>query len=109
MDYTCEPEHSQLLTIQGKEPFNAEPSSSALVEFPITPEDLVYCRNHGPVRHFDEDDYSLTIQGGSSGKVKLAMNDLRTLFPITSIVAVLQVRTSFISDKYDLKKLSVPG
>lgn len=92
MDYTCEPEHSQLLLIQGKEPFNAEPSSSALVEFAITPEDLVYCRNHGPVRQFDEDEYLLTIRGGSNGEVKLNMNDLRTLFSITRIVAVLQVR-----------------
>ncbi|KAF8807084.1 molybdopterin binding oxidoreductase [Phlegmacium glaucopus] len=92
MDYTCEPEHSQLLSIQEKEPFNAEPPSSALVEFPITPEDLVYCRNHGPVRQFDEDNYSLTIRGGSIGEVKLTMNDLRTLFPMASIVAVLQVR-----------------
>jgi len=91
MDYTREPEHSQLLAIQEKEPFNAEPLSSALVEFPLTPEDLVYCRNHGPVRQFDEDDYSLTIRGGSNGEVKLTMNDLRTLFPVTCIVAVLQV------------------
>lgn len=111
MDYTCEPDHSQLLAIQEKEPFNAEPSSSALVEFPITPEDLVYCRNHGPVRQFDEDDYSLTIRGGKNGQVKLRMNDLRTLFPMTSIVAVLQVRLTYISyrSKRVLKIFSVPA
>ena len=110
MDYTYEPDHSQLLSIQEKEPFNAEPPSSALVEFPITPEDLVYCRNHGPVRQFDEDDYSLTIRGGKNGQVKLSMNDLRTLFPMTSIVAVLQVRLTYISyqSKRILRIFSVP-
>ena len=92
MNYTLEPEHSQLLAIQGHEPFNAEPPSCDLVEFAITPEDLVYCRNHGPVRQFDEDQYSLTIRGGSNGEVKLSMNDLRNSFSTTSIVAVLQVR-----------------
>lgn len=92
MDYTCEPQHSHLLVTQEQEPFNAEPPSSALVEFAITPEDLVYCRNHGPVRQFDEDEYSLTIKGGSNGDVELNMNDLRTSFSTTRIVAVLQVR-----------------
>lgn len=96
MDYACEPEHSPLLFIQEQEPFNAEPSSSALVEFAITPEDLVYCRNHGPVRQFDEDEYSLTIRGGSNGEIKLSLNDLRTLFPTTWIVAVLQVGADLI-------------
>ncbi|KAF8150560.1 Oxidoreductase, molybdopterin-binding domain-containing protein [Crassisporium funariophilum] len=90
MDYTCEPEHSSLLSIQEKEPFNAEPPASSLVEFTLTPEDLVYCRNHGPVRQIDEDDYTLTIQGGSNGEFKISMRELKASYPISRTVAVLQ-------------------
>ena len=53
MDYSNEVPHSELLLVRGKEPFNAEPKASALVEFAITPDDLVYCRNHGPVEDLD--------------------------------------------------------
>lgn len=91
MDYSCEPEHSQLLNIQEKEPFNAEPSAAALVEFPITPEELVYCRNHGPVREFDADSYSITITGGSKGEMSFTVNDIRSMFPVARVVAALQV------------------
>ncbi|KAF9048406.1 Oxidoreductase, molybdopterin-binding domain-containing protein [Panaeolus papilionaceus] len=90
MDYSCEPEHSQLLNIQEKEPFNAEPSAAALVEFPITPEELVYCRNHGPVREFDADSYSITITGGSKGEMSFTVNDIRSMFPVARVVAALQ-------------------
>lgn len=90
MDYSIEPEHSPLLNIQAKTPFNAEPAASALVEFPITPEDLVYCRNHGPVREFDQDTYILTIKGGSKD-VNLTVNELRSTFAKVQVVSALQV------------------
>ncbi|KAF8962694.1 Oxidoreductase, molybdopterin-binding domain-containing protein [Flammula alnicola] len=90
MDYTCEPSHSSLLNVQEKEPFNAEPSAADLVEFSLTPEDLVYCRNHGPVRQFDQDTYSLTIKGGDKGEIRLSLHDLKSTFPITRVVAALQ-------------------
>ncbi|KDR76401.1 hypothetical protein GALMADRAFT_226095 [Galerina marginata CBS 339.88] len=90
MDYSSEPEHSPLLDIQGVQPFNAEPSAAALVEFPLTPDDLVYCRNHGPVREFNESQYSIVIKGGSKGEYRLSLNDLKTQFSATHIVAVLQ-------------------
>lgn len=91
MDYTSEPQHSALLNIQDSQPFNAEPSASDLVEFALTPEDLVYCRNHGPVREFDETSYSLTIRGGSKGEVVIPFNDLKTNFTVAHVVAALQV------------------
>lgn len=91
MDYTSEPQHSALLNIQDHQPFNAEPSASDLVEFALTPEDLVYCRNHGPVREFDESSYSLTIRGGSKGEVIIPFSDLKTNFAVAHVVAALQV------------------
>ncbi len=67
MDYTAEPTHSDRLDIQQAQPFNAEPSAADLVEFSLTPEELVYCRNHGPVLHFDEETYFVTFKGGEKG------------------------------------------
>ena len=91
MDYSTEPEHSNLLNIQEKQPFNAEPTAASLVEFSITPEDLVYCRNHGPVREFDEEGYYLELKGGLKGYLRLGMRELRELFDPVDVVAALQV------------------
>ena len=90
MDYSLEVPHSQLLVVRGQQPFNAEPKASALVEFPITPDDLVYCRNHGPVEDLDYDTYTLTIKG-DSGDIKYTMQDLETRFRKYEVVAALQV------------------
>ncbi|KAF9474675.1 molybdopterin binding oxidoreductase [Pholiota conissans] len=90
MDYSSEPTHSSLLDIQQKEPFNAEPSAADLVEFTLTPEELVYCRNHGPVRQFDDASYFITIRGGDKGEVRMSVSDLKTTFPTTRVVAALQ-------------------
>lgn len=91
MDYSHEVPHSQLLVVRGKEPFNAEPKASALVEFSITPDDLVYCRNHGPVEDLDRETYILTIKS-SPGDRRYTMHDLETRFQKHEVVAALQVR-----------------
>jgi sulfite oxidase len=90
MNYTHEPPHSELLTVQGTEPFNAEPVASALVEFEITPEDLVYCRNHGPVNEYSEETYTLVVKRGDTTPLRFSLADLRS-FPKADVVAVLQV------------------
>ncbi|KAK1218829.1 hypothetical protein PQX77_018445 [Marasmius sp. AFHP31] len=89
MDYSNEPSHSQALVVQAMEPFNAEPPASALVEFQLTPEDLVYCRNHGPVREFDEDEYTITVNGAVQHELKLSVPELKKL-PKASVTALLQ-------------------
>lgn len=91
MVYDEEPPHSDLLVIQGDQPFNAEPRASALVEFPYTPEELVYCRNHGPVRDFDDDAYRITVKGIVDREVVLRMKELREDFPKVRVIAALQV------------------
>jgi sulfite oxidase len=93
MDYSNEPQRSELLVVQGSTPFNAEPVSAALVEFKYTPDDLFYCRNHGPVRHFEEDTFFVTVNGGPDKELRLSLNDLRTLFPKAEVVAAVQVCT----------------
>jgi len=94
MDYSDEPPHSKLLVVKGKEPFNAEPEASALVQFKYTPEDLVYCRNHGPVRELEEDKYTVTVNGAVDTPLKLTMRDLRAQFQKVRVVAALQVSLS---------------
>ena len=79
--------------MQASQPFNAEPPTSALVEFDLTPEDLVYCRNHGPVREFDEASFTLLIKGGVEREIKLTVTELKSMFPHVEVVAVLQVRS----------------
>jgi sulfite oxidase len=94
MDYSNDPQHSEQLIVQGIKPFNAEPVSAALVEFKYTPEDLFYCRNHSPVRIFEEDTYFVTVNEGLDKELRLSLSDLRTLFPKVEIVAAVQVRTT---------------
>ena len=91
MDYSNEPPHSELLEIQAHQPFNAEPPSSSLVEFQITPEELVYCRNHGPVRTFPEDEYVVEIHNLNGTKNCLSLPDIKKTFTKTRVVAALQV------------------
>jgi sulfite oxidase len=100
MDYSGEPPHSELLFVQASQPFNAEPPTSALVEFDLTPEDLVYCRNHGPVREFDEETYSISIKGGVDRELTLTVSELKSMFPLVQVVAVLQVRPLDVSPSY---------
>ncbi|TCD65678.1 hypothetical protein EIP91_002305 [Steccherinum ochraceum] len=90
MDYSREVDHSNLLLVRGTEPFNAEPRTSALVEFKITPDDLVYCRNHGPVEEVEDETFELSIHGTPEGCTTISMDDLRTRFEKVEIVAALQ-------------------
>jgi sulfite oxidase len=73
------------------EPFNAEPSADALVRFQRTPGELVYCRNHGPVKEFDEAQYRVNVHGGVKKPLQLTLHDLRTKYRKKEVVAALQV------------------
>ena len=90
MDYSDEVPHSDHLVVQGTEPFNAEPTAAALVEFPITPDELVYCRNHGPVLDLDESTYTINVHG-LQGSRAFTLEELRGSFPRVEVVSALQV------------------
>ncbi|TBU41637.1 molybdopterin binding oxidoreductase [Dichomitus squalens] len=89
MDYSGEVPHSEHLVVRGTEPFNAEPTAAALVEFPITPEDLVYCRNHSPVLDIDESTWSVQVNGAERSR-SFTLEELQTKFPRVEVVAALQ-------------------
>ncbi|KAI0661859.1 molybdopterin binding oxidoreductase [Cubamyces menziesii] len=89
MDYTLEVPHSELLVVRAHQPYNAEPTAAALVEFPITPEDLIYCRNHGPVIEYDEDTFTFRVNT-PQGSHTFTMKELKEIFPRHEVVAALQ-------------------
>jgi sulfite oxidase len=93
MDYTNEPPRSEILITRSLRPFNAEPPVSVLVEYQITPEDLVYCRNHSPVPQLDDREFTLSFSDLGAINLKFTVQELKTLFPKTQVVAALQVRT----------------
>ncbi|KAF5381983.1 hypothetical protein D9615_004220 [Tricholomella constricta] len=109
MDYTDEPPHSELLIVQGTKPFNAEAPTASLVEFNLTPEDLVYCRNHGPVREFDEGTYSVSIKGGVDREVDLTIPDLKATFRTVHVVAALQCAGNRRNEMGAIKPVSGVG
>jgi len=109
VDYSEEPTHSSLLTVQGARPFNAEAPAASLVEFDLTPEDLMYCRNHGPVREFDEEAYSIAIKGGVDRELSFTIPQLRAKFPMVEVVAALQCAGNRRNEMGAIKPVSGVG
>ncbi|GJF00069.1 molybdopterin binding oxidoreductase [Phanerochaete sordida] len=106
MDYSQEVPHSELLLVRSTEPFNAEPLAAALVQFAITPDDLVYCRNHGPVLDLDRDAYTIAVEGGPSGPVRYSMADLEARFTKYEVVAALQCAGNRRKEMDQVKKVN---
>ncbi|XP_044502932.1 sulfite oxidase-like [Mangifera indica] len=89
-DYCREPLRHPCLKINSKEPFNAEPPRSALISSYVTPVDLFYKRNHGPIPLVDDiDRYCVTIRGLIENSKDLFMEDVRKL-PKYNVTATLQ-------------------
>ncbi|KAG5646091.1 hypothetical protein DXG03_004330 [Asterophora parasitica] len=109
MVYADEPPHSELLVVQAMDPFNAEAPVAALVEFNLTPEDLVYCRNHGPVREFDEETYCVSITGGVDRELKLTVPELKEKFETVRVVAALQCAGNRRNEMGAIKPVSGVG
>ncbi|XVF60035.1 hypothetical protein PTKIN_Ptkin08bG0010500 [Pterospermum kingtungense] len=89
-DYSQEPPRHPCLQINAKEPFNAEPPRSALVSSYVTPVDLFYKRNHGPIPVVDDmERYCVDITGLIESPKKMYMRDIRML-PKYNVTATLQ-------------------
>ncbi|KAF3435232.1 hypothetical protein FNV43_RR22319 [Rhamnella rubrinervis] len=75
---------------QDVQPFNAEPHRSDLVHSYVTPVDLFYKRNHGPIPVVDDiERYSVSISGLVENPRRLSMKDIRML-PKDDVTATLQ-------------------
>ncbi|XP_058093232.1 sulfite oxidase [Magnolia sinica] len=89
-DYSEEPPRHPSLKINAKEPFNAEPPRSALILSYITPVDMFYKRNHGPIPIIDDiESYRVSINGLVENPIQLSMDDIRKL-PKYNVTATLQ-------------------
>ncbi|CAL1391435.1 unnamed protein product [Linum trigynum] len=89
-EYSREPPRHPSLVINSKQPFNAEPPRSALVNSYVTPVDFFYKRNHGPIPVVDDiERYSVSLNGLIETPKELTMRDIRSL-PKYSVAATLQ-------------------
>ncbi|PCH42233.1 molybdopterin binding oxidoreductase [Wolfiporia cocos MD-104 SS10] len=90
MDFSREPPHSDKLQVRKDHPWNAEPDVAALVEHPITPEELVYCRNHCPIEELNGDSFTVKFDGLVSNEQTWTVNELKATFARKEVVAALQ-------------------
>ncbi|XP_050374760.1 sulfite oxidase-like [Argentina anserina] len=89
-NYSEEPSRHPSLTVNSQEPYNAEPPRSVLLASYVTPVDLFYKRNHGPVPVLDDiERYRVSVCGLVEKPLQLSMADIRKL-PKHTVTATLQ-------------------
>jgi sulfite oxidase len=81
---------SSATIVHGRSPFNAEACRSALARDEITPLDVFYCRNHGPIPDISIDEWQLTVDGLATKPRRLTFDELRSTFRSHTVVATLQ-------------------
>ncbi|KAI0805951.1 Oxidoreductase, molybdopterin-binding domain-containing protein [Irpex lacteus] len=81
---------SNKVIVHDEKPYNAEPPLETLVQHHITPVDLVYARNHGPIERLDGATFKLKVDGLIREESLYTLEDLRNTFPKVEVVAALQ-------------------
>ncbi|XP_023245884.1 probable sulfite oxidase, mitochondrial isoform X2 [Copidosoma floridanum] len=107
--YALEPARSNVLKVNGKQPFCAEPPSPLLVENFITPSDIFYVRNHLPVPLVFEEDYELELAIEDEKVVKtLTLDDIKKYpkYTVTSAIMCGGNRRSEMAEAKPLRGLS---
>ncbi|KAF5740457.1 Sulfite oxidase [Tripterygium wilfordii] len=108
-DYAREPPRHPCLRINSKEPFNAEPPRSGLILSYVTPVDLFYKRNHGPIPLVEDiERYSVSICGLIDTPRELFMGDIRML-PKYTVTATLQCAGNRRTAMSQVKKVKGVG
>ncbi|KAF8967746.1 nitrate reductase [Flammula alnicola] len=87
------PRDSRLVRLTGKHPFNSEAKLKDLyAQGFITPSNLFFVRNHGPVPKVSEEmasDWTVRIHGLCTNPVSLTLADLRTKFRVVTTPVTL--------------------
>ena len=78
------------LEVHSVDPLCAGPDVESLVEEYVTPTDLHYIRDHGPVPAIDLDTYVLSVDGLVRQPMSLSLTELKERFPRHEITATLQ-------------------
>ncbi|KAL7307952.1 hypothetical protein TKK_0000044 [Trichogramma kaykai] len=106
--YALEPVRNQMLHINGKKPFCAEPPPPMLVKNFITPKEVFYVRNHLPVPYIDEENYELELAAEEKTMKTFNIEDIKK-YPqhtITSAIMCGGNRRSEMGAEKPLKGLS---
>lgn len=78
------------LIVRQETPFNAEPPRKRVMDEFLTPEGLFFARNHGNIPEISATDYRLSVTGLVNETLTLSLDELRTRFEKTSVMATLQ-------------------
>ena len=89
VSYANDPKRSFRFTVNSVEPFNAEPPGRELTKSFVTPNELFFVRNHGPVPIVHPDSYQLSISGSINNPLTLSLTELKSRFPKVTMMASL--------------------
>lgn len=90
-----------------EQPFNAAPPLTLLRENFITPRSVFFVRNHAPVPGLDPTAYRLRVTGMVQRELALSLEDLRSKFEKTEVVATLQCAGNRRTELYTVAP--IPG
>jgi sulfite oxidase len=76
--------------VHQQDPFNAEPTPAALDGRSVTPLDMFYCRNHGPVQPIDPQRWRLQVDGLVERALSLSLPEIQQRFAERTVVATVQ-------------------
>ncbi|MFD1521718.1 molybdopterin-dependent oxidoreductase [Pseudonocardia yunnanensis] len=78
------------MVVHEQDPYNAEPTPSALAEHALTPVGVFYGRNHGTTPVIAPQEWRLRIDGMVDRPLELSLADLKQRFAHREVVATLQ-------------------
>ena len=103
--YANEPQRHPAMVVNSLTPFDAETPPEVLTDHFLTPNDVFYVRNHLPVPIIKEEHYKLNIELSPAKNVTLTLDDIKTKFPKTTIVATMQCAGNRRKDMGNHKKI----
>jgi sulfite oxidase len=77
------------LVVWTQEPLNAETPLDLLGRREVTPTELFFVRNHGPIPTVDLDSYRLSLGGALGTPLRLSLGELRERYPGATVTATL--------------------
>ena len=89
--YSNDPSVSPLLKLHSDKPVNAECAPSLLADTWITPDELLFVRNHHPVPVVSAESHSITLSGIGLGNGKsFSLEEIKQRYPKVEVVSTLQ-------------------
>ena len=97
------------LKVHSRQPFNAETPLDRLVASFVTPQRDLYVRTHGEVQHLDEATHRLRVTGQVARALEFSVADLRTSYPVRSVISRLQCAGNRRADLQEVAGSDVLG